>query len=317
MVFLKHRVGKKQLRHDREETAPGDSRSCTTAFFLGWEPRGTGSPVLFPGWHSQIPCRLPTGPCPWWRAAPRPSEPARRWSAPSRCLPPAQCLQWNIGHIPARSQDLNKVRRNRGFDFFSKIITRKHSFASQMLRVNRKIRGDVIFLSKKKKLKYLGIVMLQAQQQQPQFPSQWCHCCGFADRDWPSLSPLPHKPQQGCTKMPEQQIPIPWAGTTQLSHCKIIQIKAAPPPPFQTPEFPWAGTPEAAEAWRWRGGGRTALAAWHYSQQHQIPVRNPQAGTALGSRSTSKPQMQFQHTQRIIPHFFTSTPSSWGITTSR
>lgn len=144
-----------QGREETTETRQGGDSSrwlqeLHHSFFLGWEPRGTGSPVLFPGWHSQIPCRLPTGPCPWWRAAPRPSEPARRWSAPSRCLPPAQCLQWNIGHIPARSQDLNKVRRNRGFDFFSKIITRKHSFASQMLRVNRKIRGDVIFLSKKK-----------------------------------------------------------------------------------------------------------------------------------------------------------------------
>lgn len=86
--------------------------------FLGWEPRGTGSPVLFPGWHSQIPCRLPTGPCPWWHAAPQPSEPARRWTGPSRCLLPDQCLQWNTGHIPAKFQDLNRVRRNRWFDLF-------------------------------------------------------------------------------------------------------------------------------------------------------------------------------------------------------
>lgn len=47
------------------------------------------------------------------------------------------------------------------------------------------------------------------------------------------------------------------------------------------------------------------MAAWHHSHQRQIPVRDPQAGTALGSRSASKPQMQ---SSRSRGHLLSSSP---------
>lgn len=99
-----------------------------------------------------------------------------------------------------------------------------------MAHINRPTRDSFLLLSDK--VKIFGNCIYAVGSAAATAPSARSHSCGFADSEWPCLSPLPHKPQQGCTKMPEQQISVSSAGTTELSHSRIIQTKVVPPPPL-------------------------------------------------------------------------------------